>query len=95
MVKVINLSHQLFAQNFLDRYFSKKMPDGCYYGCNLACAKGAEDVELTRGPYAGRKVGIDGPEYETVGAVSCMGIFDPQFVMEYNWYCDEYGAGFH
>jgi len=20
-----------------------------------------------------------------------MGIFDPQFVMEYNWYCDEYG----
>ena len=85
------LSHQLFAQNFLDRYFSKKMPDGCYYGCNLACAKGAEDVELTRGPYAGRKVSIDGPEYETVGAVSCMGIFDPQFVMEYNWYCDEYG----
>jgi aldehyde:ferredoxin oxidoreductase len=26
-----------------------------------------------------------------VGSVSCMGIFDPQFVMEYNWYCDEYG----
>ncbi len=84
-------SSNLFAQNFLDRYFSKKMPDGCYYGCNLACAKGAEDVLLTRGPYAGRRVGIDGPEYETVGAVSCMGIFDPQFVMEYNWYCDEYG----
>src|SRR4030042_832719 len=20
-----------------------------------------------------------------------MGIFDPHFVMEYNWYCDEYG----
>ena len=84
-------SEKLFAQNFLDRYFSKKMPDGCYHGCNLACAKGAEDVLLTRGPYAGRRVGIDGPEYETVGAVSCMGIFDPQFVMEYNWYCDEYG----
>jgi aldehyde:ferredoxin oxidoreductase len=33
---------------------------------------------------------VDGPEYETVGAVVAMGIFDPQFVMEYNWYCDEY-----
>lgn len=82
---------KLFAQVFLDRYFSKKMPDGCYYGCNLACTKGAENVKLTRGPRAGQIVGIDGPEYETVGAVSSMGIFDPHFVMEYNWYCDEYG----
>jgi len=84
-------SSRLFARVFLDRYFSKKIPDGCYYGCNLACAKGAENVDLTRGPRAGQKVSIDGPEYETVGAVSCMGIFDPHFVMEYNWYCDEYG----
>jgi len=84
-------SSKLFANVFLDKYFSKKIPDGCYYGCNLACAKGSENVELTRGPKAGRVVNIDGPEYETVGAVSCMGIFDPHFVMEYNWYCDEYG----
>jgi aldehyde:ferredoxin oxidoreductase len=84
-------SPKLFADVFLKNYFSKDIPDGCCYGCNLACAKGAENVELTRGPYAGRKVNIDGPEYETVGAVCCMGIFDPQFVMEYNWYCDEYG----
>ncbi len=84
-------SSKLFAQEFLDRYFSKRLPDGCYYGCNLACAKGAEGVTLTRGPMAGKTVGIDGPEYETVGSVSCMGIFDPHFVMEYNWYCDEYG----
>ncbi len=41
-------SSRLFANVFLDRYFSKQMPDGCYYGCNLACAKGAENVELTR-----------------------------------------------
>ena len=84
-------SPKLFAQVFLDKYFSKKIPDGCYYGCNLACAKGSENVELTWGPQAGRVVNIDGPEYETVGAVSSMGIFDPHFVMEYNWYCDEYG----
>jgi len=84
-------SPKLFAQVFLDRYFDKKVPDGCYYGCNLACAKGAQNVQLTRGPKEGKVVDIDGPEYETVGAVCCMGIFDPQFVMEYNWYCDEYG----
>ncbi len=84
-------SPRLFANVFLDKYFSKDIPDGCYFGCNLGCAKGAEGVALTMGPKAGRKVGIDGPEYETVGAVVCMGIFDPQFVMEYNWYCDEYG----
>lgn len=83
-------SSKLFGSVFLDKYFSKQMPDGCYYGCNLACSKGAENVELTRGPRAGRHVSIDGPEYETVAAVSNMGIFDPQFVMEYNWYCDEY-----
>jgi aldehyde:ferredoxin oxidoreductase len=84
-------SVKLFAHVFLDNYFSHRIPDGCYYGCNLACAKGAENVELTRGPGAGRRVSVDGPEYETVGAVACMGIFDPHYVMEYNWYCDEYG----
>jgi len=81
---------ETFAEVFLDRYLSKDIPDGCYLGCNLACAKGAENIKLTRGPQEGRKVGVDGPEYETIGAVTCMGIFDPQFVMEYNWYCDEY-----
>jgi aldehyde:ferredoxin oxidoreductase len=80
----------LFGSVFLDKYFSKKLPDGCYYGCNLACSKGVEDVVLSRGPARGRTVSVDGPEYETVAAVSNMGIFDPRFVLEYNWYCDEY-----
>jgi len=82
---------EVFADVFLNRYFERKVPDGCYMGCNLACAKGAENVVLTRGPRAGEKVGIDGPEYETSGAVTCQGIFDPPYIMEYNWYCDEYG----
>ncbi|MBU2549910.1 MAG: aldehyde:ferredoxin oxidoreductase [Proteobacteria bacterium] len=84
-------SEAVFAEVFRDKYFSKKLPDGCYIGCNLACAKAAENVLLTRGPHAGRRVGVDGPEYETVGAVTAMGIFDPQFILEYNYYCDEYG----
>jgi aldehyde:ferredoxin oxidoreductase len=82
---------RVFADVFLERYFERKIPDGCYMGCNLACAKGAEKVVLTRGPRAGEKVGIDGPEYETLAAVTCQGIFDPPYIMEYNWYCDEYG----
>ena len=82
---------RVFADVFLERYFERKVPDGCYMGCNLACAKGAENVILTRGPRAGEKVGIDGPEYETLAAVTCQGIFDPPYIMEYNWYCDEYG----
>ena len=81
----------VFADVFLDRYLEKKMPDGCYKGCNLACAKGAENITLIHGPYTGRKVAVDGPEYETAAAITCMGIFDPQYIMEYNWYCDEYG----
>jgi aldehyde:ferredoxin oxidoreductase len=81
----------IFADVFLDRFLSTNTPDGCYKGCNLACAKGAENVILRHGPQEGREVGVDGPEYETAGAATCMGIFDPHFIMEYNWYCDEYG----
>ncbi|MFC1580304.1 aldehyde ferredoxin oxidoreductase C-terminal domain-containing protein [Thermodesulfobacteriota bacterium] len=84
-------ANAVFAEEFLDKYFTKNIPDGCYYGCNLACAKGAEDVALTRGPNAGEKVGVDGPEYETAGALTCMGIFDLHYNMEYNWYCDQHG----
>ena len=85
-------AQEVFSEVFLKNYLKKKRADGCYFGCNLACAKGAEDVTLTRGPFAGRTIGIDGPEYETVAAVTCLGIFDPQFAMEFNWYCDEFGV---
>ena len=84
-------ANEVFSNVFLKDYLKKKRADGCYFGCNLACAKGAEDVTITRGPYTGRTIGIDGPEYETVAAVTCLGIFDPQFTMEFNWYCDEFG----
>ena len=48
-----------------------------------------ERVHLTEA--AGRKVGVDGPEYETAASAACCGVFDPDYTMEYNWYCDEYG----
>ncbi|MBT7892110.1 MAG: aldehyde:ferredoxin oxidoreductase [Deltaproteobacteria bacterium] len=84
-------SEQVFANVFWEQFLKKKRADGCYFGCNLSCAKGAEEVTLQYGPKKGSIVGIDGPEYETVGAVTGFGIFDAQYTMEYNWYCDEYG----
>jgi len=36
---------------------------------------------------------VDGPEYETLSAAgSVLGIFDPEFVIETNFYCDTYGV---
>jgi aldehyde:ferredoxin oxidoreductase len=68
------------------------LPDGCWYGCTMACAKAADGFELLTGPYAGHKVTVDGPEYETVaGCGSNIGLFDPQAIMEINFYCDTYG----
>jgi aldehyde:ferredoxin oxidoreductase len=44
------------------------------------------------GPYKGKKVFVDGPEYETIaGCGSNLGIFDPYAIVEMNFYCDAYG----
>ncbi len=76
---------------FRKKYFSQGKPDGCWLGCTMSCAKAVEDYELKTGPYKGRRVLVDGPEYETLGGSSNMGVFDPDFVVEYNFYCDTYG----
>ncbi len=73
-------------------YFTQGVPDGCWIGCNMACAKGVDDFELKTGPYKGQKVIVDGPEYETTSSLgSIMGIFDPEWTIEANFYCDTYG----
>ncbi len=77
---------------FEHKYFEQGVPDGCFPGCNLACTKGCEGHVLGTGPHAGRKVAVDGPEYETAAAVTNLGIFDPDYIMDYAWYCDEYGV---
>jgi len=74
------------------KYFSQGMPDGCWIGCNMSCAKGVDNYELRTGPYAGEKVLVEGPEYETASSLgSIMGIFNPEFTIEANFYCDTYG----
>lgn len=80
------------AKEEFAKYFNVSGHDGCWYGCTLACAKVVNAFELKTGPYKGQKVPVDGPEYETVGGVgSGCGIFDPEYILECNFYCDTYG----
>ncbi len=72
--------------------FTQGIPDGCWIGCNMACAKGVDNYELRTGPYKGQKVIVDGPEYENAGGLgSNCGIFNPDYIIEANFYCDTYG----
>lgn len=81
-----NLSGEVFGKMF-DKGF-----DGCWRSCNLSCAHGIKNFVPETGPFAGKEVFVDGPEYETVaGCGSNLGIFDPQVVAEINYYCDQYG----
>ena len=88
-------SHQdapKLSSDVLRNRFTQNMPDGCWVGCALSCCKAVDDFELKTGPYKGEKVVVDGPEYETAaGLGSNCGIFDPDYVIEANFYCDTYG----
>jgi aldehyde:ferredoxin oxidoreductase len=77
--------------NVLKGYFTQGVADGCWRGCSMACAKTVDWFALKTGPYKGQKVVVDGPEYETSACASNMGCFDPEFLIEFNFYCDTYG----
>jgi len=76
---------------FEDKIFEQGKPDGCFAGCNLGCTKACEEHTLKTGPLSGKVIAVDGPEYETAAAVTNLGIFDIDTMLEYAWYCDEYG----
>jgi aldehyde:ferredoxin oxidoreductase len=81
------------ASQIWDARFTQGIPDGCWYGCSLACSKGADGHVVKTGPYKGHIVTVDGPEYETAAGVgSNCGIFDRDDVLECNFYCDTYGV---
>ena len=71
--------------------FTQGMPDGCWLGCTMSCSHAVDHFSLKTGPYKGTEVTVDGPEYETIAGSANMGIFDPDFVLEMNFYCDTYG----
>jgi len=84
--------HYKINHEVWEKKFTQGIPDGCWYGCTMQCAKAVDGFELKTGPYKGQRVCVDGPEYETIGAVgSNCGIFDPQHIAEANFYCDTYG----
>ena len=56
-------------------------------------AKGADCHVVRTGPYKGHIVTVDGPEYETVAGLGAnCGIFDADWILESNFYCDTYGV---
>jgi len=72
--------------------FTQKMPDGCWVGCALSCCKAVDDFVPKTGPFKGEKVIVDGPEYENAAGLGAnCGIFDADYVIEANFYCDTYG----
>ena len=72
--------------------FDTRGPDGCWYGCTMSCAHAISNYTLQTGPYRGEEVFVDGPEYETLGALSSnLCIFEPAQVLEMNFYADTYG----
>jgi aldehyde:ferredoxin oxidoreductase len=84
-------AEKIYSPEF-QKYFEYSSPDGCWYGCTLACAKFATGLELRTGPYKGQTVTVDGPEYETVAGIGAnCGIWDAHAVLEANFYCDTYG----
>lgn len=74
------------------KLFQQGTPDGCWIGCNMSCAKAVNPFIVKTGPYVGEDVIVDGPEYENAaGLGSNCGIFDPDYIIESNFYCDTYG----
>ena len=84
-------AEQICGKTYAERLFDHRGMDGCFPGCNLRCTKGGW-VTLVSGEHKGRKVWVDGPEYETAaGFGSNLGMWSAEFIMEANWHCDNYG----
>ncbi len=75
------------------KHFTQNIPDGCWIGCNMSCSKGIDDYIVKTGPYKGKTVIVDGPEYENAAGLGAnCAIFDPGYIIETNFYCDTYGV---
>jgi aldehyde:ferredoxin oxidoreductase len=82
---------KITGKYYAENLFEHRGMDGCFPGCTLRCTKGGW-VTLKSGEKKGRKVWVDGPEYETAaGFGSNMGMWNAEFIMEANWHCDDYG----
>jgi aldehyde:ferredoxin oxidoreductase len=86
--KAINIYNQVWKE----RISQNQSGDSCWIGCNLRCSHAVDIFILKTGPLKGEEVIVDGPEYETAAGMggNC-GCFDPDVVLEANFYCDHYG----
>jgi len=83
-----NISNEVW----LNRFSQKQPGDSCWIGCNLRCSHAVDQFKLNTGPLKGKEVIVDGPEYETAaGFGGNCGCFEPDVVLEANFYCDHYG----
>ncbi|MHB8770620.1 MAG: aldehyde ferredoxin oxidoreductase C-terminal domain-containing protein [Syntrophales bacterium] len=84
-------AEQITGKYYAEHLFDHRGMDGCFPGCNLRCTKGGW-VTLRFGEHKGKRVWVDGPEYETAaGFGSNIGMWNAEFIMEANWHCDNYG----
>lgn len=84
-------AEKICGKTYAEHLFDHRGMDGCFPGCNLRCTKGGW-VTLKSGEHKGNNVWVDGPEYETAaGFGSNLGMWNPEFIMEANWHCDNYG----
>lgn len=73
-------------------YSGREGADGCWIGCTVSCSHYSEGHIVLTGPFKGKKVIVDGPEYETIaGCGSNWGVWKVKWVLETNFYCDTYG----
>jgi aldehyde:ferredoxin oxidoreductase len=84
-------THKIDSKVWMEK-FTQGVPDGCWLGCTMSCSHGVDGFPVKTGPYAGTDVLVDGPEYENAAGLGAnIGNFDPQIVLELNFYCDTYG----
>ena len=85
-------AHRIESEVWQQRITQDEPNDSCWIGCTLRCSHGVDNFELKTGPLKGQRVLVDGPEYETIaGFGGNCGTFNPDFVLEANFYCDNYG----
>ncbi|MCW3997444.1 MAG: aldehyde:ferredoxin oxidoreductase, partial [Candidatus Bathyarchaeota archaeon] len=84
--KAEKLGREVYRNKFHSGYA------GCWVGCALSCSHVVKNFKLSTGPDKTKRVFVNGPEYETIAGVgSNCGIFDAEYVIEMNYYCDIYG----
>ncbi|TFG00704.1 MAG: aldehyde:ferredoxin oxidoreductase [Promethearchaeota archaeon] len=88
--KNIPFKRQVWADIFAEDTGSGA--DGCWMGCTVSCSHYKPGYKVKTGPFKNQNVIVDGPEYETIaGCGSNWGVWDPEWVLEANFYCDTYG----